>query len=536
MNYNQLVQTVKKNATIFAAVLLLLLVLVNSLISGYNGQVLERSTLLNQQAERITKLHTDLWNDIIRNFDIGVRGYALTQNEALCGPFNEAVPKRVPIVKELRELLRQQGYDDQGGLEAIDKGIQAYEAVCRQMIQQIKTGDTEGFRQLMAQDKGKDLWLIYESFSTKLNAFELQETQKATHEYESAQRRSFFLQIALALLGTPTILFMIFRIRQDARQRSGLYQELERNNRQYLFNPGSSQEAIDGRIIIQQSILNFKKAANFISQLAGGNHQVEWEGLNNDNRELNQTNLTGELMQMREQLKQLKLTDEKRLWATEGIAQFGQLVRSNQHDLQLLCDQAVRFVVRYLNAQQGGLFLLMEEGSHSYLDLRGCYAFERKKFVSKRLELGQGLVGQTYLEGQTTMLTEIPQGYTSITSGLGDSTPTCLLIVPMLSNDKTEAVLEIAGFRRFEEHHIKLLESLGEILASSLQSVKGAMQTRHLLDEFQSQAQQLRDQEEEMRQNMEELQATQEEMHRKVTEYQQMLAEKDALIENLSHR
>jgi DNA repair exonuclease SbcCD ATPase subunit len=108
----------------------------------------------------------------------------------------------------------------------------------------------------------------------------------------------------------------------------------------------------------------------------------------------------------------------------------------------------------------------------------------------------------------------MPCDYTFITSGLGDATPTCLLIVPAKYNDRVEAVIEMAGFIRYETHQVAFVEKAGEILASTIVSAKNSEKMHRLLEDSTLQSEQMRAQEEEMRQNLEELMATQEQQQR----------------------
>src|SRR5690606_35133236 len=186
---------------------------------------------------------------------------------------------------------------------------------------------------------------------------------------------------------------------------------------------------------------------------------------------------------------------------------------------------ALKFVAKYLNAQQGSLFILEgNEQDEQYLRLASCFAFDRKKFVEKRIEIGQGLVGQTYLEAKTLVLTQVPQAYTYITSGLGDATPSFLVIVPMMYNEKVQALIEIAAFEKFEAHQISFLEKAGEFVASAISTAQNGSKTKILFEQMQAQTEQMRAQEEELRQNMEELEATQEEMRRKEVALEEQLA------------
>jgi GAF domain-containing protein len=221
---------------------------------------------------------------------------------------------------------------------------------------------------------------------------------------------------------------------------------------------------------------------------------------------------------MRDQLKNMKREEERRLWTNEGLTKFSETVRNNQSNLIELSNEVIRFITRYLGAQQGGLFIVRQDEKSSYLELAACYAYDRKKFIERRIEIGVGLIGQTYLEGQTTMLTKLPPGYTYITSGMGETTPGCVVIVPMMYNKQTEAIIEIASLEKFEDYQISFLEKAGEFVASALQSARTTEKMQELLAISQRQTEEMRATEEEMRQNLEELQATQEEMHRKQQE------------------
>ncbi|HYI76682.1 MAG TPA: PAS domain-containing protein, partial [Chryseolinea sp.] len=131
---------------------------------------------------------------------------------------------------------------------------------------------------------------------------------------------------------------------------------------------------------------------------------------------------------------------------------------------------------------------------------------------------GEGLIGQCYLEAQTIYMAKVPNNYLTITSGLGGANPSSLLVIPLRTNDKIEGVLELASLKPFKPHEIEFLEKLGELLASSIITVRTGEKTSKLLQVSQEQAEEMRAQEEEMRQNMEELEATQEQMNRTVAE------------------
>jgi hypothetical protein len=117
------------------------------------------------------------------------------------------------------------------------------------------------------------------------------------------------------------------------------------------------------------------------------------------------------------------------------------------------------------------------------------------------------------------MITDIPKGYTTITSGLGTATPTCIIIIPMKSETTTVAVAEFATFSKLAQHQINFLEKAGAYLASAILSSNTTMKMQSLLEQGAEREATMRQREEELRQNMEELQATQEALNRQQQEY-----------------
>lgn len=222
---------------------------------------------------------------------------------------------------------------------------------------------------------------------------------------------------------------------------------------------------------------------------------------------------------MIDHLQQSSIDDKKRNWATEGLAIFADILRSDSN-LTNLADNLISKLVKYINANQGAIFLLNTDNpSQKYLQLVACYAYDRKKYLQNKLEIGEGIVGQCFLEKAPIILSEIPQNYLKITSGLGNANPRFLVTIPLIREGDVMGVVELASFHKLEQYQILFIEKLAESIASSIYNININHTTKMLLEQSQIQAEEMRAQEEEMRQNMEELQATQEEMYRKEKEY-----------------
>ena len=149
------------------------------------------------------------------------------------------------------------------------------------------------------------------------------------------------------------------------------------------------------------------------------------------------------------------------------------------------------------------------------------YAYDRRRYVNKKVEVGEGLIGQAVLEKATVYLKEIPGNYISITSGLGGANPQCILIVPLVHNESVYGVIEMASFRDLQKHEIEFVEKVAESIASTIATVQVNENTRKLLEQSQQMSEELKAQEEELRQNQEELQATQEQLSRRQRELEQ---------------
>lgn len=227
------------------------------------------------------------------------------------------------------------------------------------------------------------------------------------------------------------------------------------------------------------------------------------------------TELIRSLSAMRDQMKKYSLVEAERNWANEGLAKFVEVLRSKNDDIEQLSDIIIRQLVNYLKANQGALYLVNDEDPKDvFIEMLACYAYNRKKYFKQRIELGEGLVGQAILEKETIYMTDVPQDYVRITSGLGEALPRNILIVPLKLEERIYGVLEIAAFQVLKQYEVEFVEKLGESIAATISSVKTSARTSKLLQETQEQAEAMRAQEEELRQNMEELTATQEEMRR----------------------
>jgi methyl-accepting chemotaxis protein len=261
--------------------------------------------------------------------------------------------------------------------------------------------------------------------------------------------------------------------------------------------------------LLRNQLENVEHNIEFAEEISKGNLNTDYKLVSEEDQ------LGKSLLHMRDNLKISDMREKQEKFVTVGITKVGDIIREYGHDLEKLSVEFVLGIVKYLKLNQGGLFLSEQEGNDTYLNLIACYAFERRKFLKKRIHVDDDLLGQCYLEREPIYLTEVPEEYMRITSGLGDAPPRCLYLVPVKTQDEIVGVIELASFHKLQDFEKQFVEKAAENVASAIISSRTTQRIKALLDESQQQTEQMRAQEEEMRQNMEELQATQEEMHRK---------------------
>ena len=212
-------------------------------------------------------------------------------------------------------------------------------------------------------------------------------------------------------------------------------------------------------------------------------------------------------------LKQAKIDTEKRNeednkhnWVTAGLAKLSEIIRQDNLDIKTLSFNVIDFLIKYLNANQGGLFIINDADKNDiFIEMITCVAYNHQRKITKKINIAEGLIGRCIDENETIYMTDIPDSYIDITSGLGDHNPSSLLIVPLKQNEETYGAIEIASFKKFEKYQIKFMENVGESIATAISVVKINAKTNALLEATQEQAEQMIIQKEEMRQSIEEL-------------------------------
>lgn len=172
-------------------------------------------------------------------------------------------------------------------------------------------------------------------------------------------------------------------------------------------------------------------------------------------------------------------------WLKSNLARFTRMLQGHR-DLETVARLILSELAPLVGAQHGVFYLMETDAEEPILKLFSTYAYRERKHLANRFRLGEGLVGQCALERERILLTQVPEDYVKITSGLGEATPLSIVVLPVLFEGHVTAVVELASFRRFSQIHLTFLDQLTESIAIVLNTIAANMRTEELLKQSQS--------------------------------------------------
>jgi PAS domain S-box-containing protein len=286
--------------------------------------------------------------------------------------------------------------------------------------------------------------------------------------------------------------------------------------------------------IIDKRNKDINRHASLAKQIGQGNYDVTYD-LEGQNDVLGES-----LLRMRDNLLNNLKKEKDQNWIAGGKDIIADTLRMH-NNIDLLAYEVIVKLIKYIDVIQGAFYLFDDE--ENKLRNIATYAYNRRRYINQEFGIGKGLIGQCAYEQAYVYRTEIPEDYATITSGiLGDKKPASLLIIPLITEEKLQGVLEFASLNsEFPKLTIDFLNELGEIIARTLYNLKMNQKTEELLQESQQMTEELKENEEELRQNAEEMRATQEELEisnkklgTQITEVENAQKRLHSLLENAS--
>jgi len=212
--------------------------------------------------------------------------------------------------------------------------------------------------------------------------------------------------------------------------------------------------------------------------------------------------------QMIANLKETTLRNQEQNWLKSNLAKFNQMLQG-QRDLRTLSRRILAELVQVVNANAGAFYILQHDeiAEERVLKLSSVYALDTKiDNIQEEFEIGEGLIGQCALQKEKIHLSQVPDDYLKIRSGLGEHRPLNVIILPVLFENNIKAVIELASLSQFSGIQMDFLGQLTESIGIVLNTIETNTRTEELLMQSQSLASELKSQQEELKYANDELQ------------------------------
>ncbi|WP_278413376.1 response regulator [Stutzerimonas kunmingensis] len=219
---------------------------------------------------------------------------------------------------------------------------------------------------------------------------------------------------------------------------------------------------------------------------------------------------------------------EQQAWYRTGQTQLSESI-IGELALPALGQGVLNFLSRYIDVAVGALYVVQE----GKLQRVAEYAYDPEYLQSARtLDIGNGLVGQAALERRVMTLEDLPADYLKVTSGLGNTAPRSVLIVPVEDSGMLNGVIELGFLRPLREQDSELLRRIVPSIGSAIEAARYRQRLQKVLAETQQLNEELQVQQEELRAANEEL----EEQSNALRESQAHMEEQQAELEQTNEQ
>jgi HAMP domain-containing protein/CheY-like chemotaxis protein/signal transduction histidine kinase len=208
--------------------------------------------------------------------------------------------------------------------------------------------------------------------------------------------------------------------------------------------------------------------------------------------------LKGNMNEMIRNLRETTSRNTEQDWLKTNLAKFTRMMQG-QKNLTTVSQLILSELAPVVGAKHG-VFYVMDSngGGEPMLKLTATYAYKERKHLAKQFRVGEGIVGQAAFEKQRILLQNAPDDYITINSGLGESKPMQIVVLPIVFEGQVLAVMELATFMAFTDTYLSLLDQLTESIGVVLNTIQANMRTEELLAQSQSLAEELQAQQEEL--------------------------------------
>ncbi|MCQ2250283.1 MAG: cache domain-containing protein [Bacteroidales bacterium] len=224
----------------------------------------------------------------------------------------------------------------------------------------------------------------------------------------------------------------------------------------------------------------FAAYAGFARQIGEGNLDSNFKLLSKDDNLGNSLlEMRASLIHAREEEEARQKENQRRQWAAEGLAVLGDIIRMGSGRTNEMMNEVLQKLTEYVNATMAGIFVVNDDNKDDiYMEQAATVAYQKAKYLQRKVYPGDGLVGTCYLEKEKIYLTKLPDKYIEVHTGLGESNPKNLLLEPLIMDNNVLGVLEIASMNILEEYQVEFIERVCQSLAIAIASYRITNETK----------------------------------------------------------
>jgi signal transduction histidine kinase/DNA-binding response OmpR family regulator/HAMP domain-containing protein len=191
-------------------------------------------------------------------------------------------------------------------------------------------------------------------------------------------------------------------------------------------------------------------------------------------------------------------------WLKTNLAKFTGMLQG-QRELNTVGQMLLTELAPLVNAHQGTIYHLAGTGNVPELKLLSSYAHSGDASLARGIHLGEGLIGQCAVEKKRILLTNVPPDFIKIVSSLGEARQVSIVVLPVLFEGQTKAVIELATLQNFSAGSLAFLDLLTQSIGAVFNTIEATMRTEGLLTQSQQLTVELQSRQSELQQTNEEL-------------------------------
>ena len=494
----------KRNVLISSAISVTIL-LVSSIASFLSiRSLLESNNLVYHTQEVLHNINEG--KAILMESQTSVRGFLVTGKESFLAGIDENEAKSDTFFYTVEELTLDNPIQQKRLVQLKPLRAQYFRFLDQKILEK-KNGINFLAYDL---DRGKELMAKMNDLTTRIEKEEQRLLTERVNTSERYGKYSSILIVAAFIIALIISVLFLIRILKDYKERLELQKQLQKKE--------------------EETALRISTISKVAKQISDGNYDIQIENDKNDTL----GSVSVSLNSMGKSLKESFRLLEDQEWLQAGVAELNN-VMLGEKSMDVFSSDVVQFLSVYTNSSAGVLYVL--EGDTLYAKSGYNFIANEKR---EQFKLGEGLIGQAAVSKELLELEIIEEDAIQISYAMGEVKPMHIVAFPVIDN-KVEGVVELASLTNYTALELEFFRVIAKNIGVGLRATINRKHLSDLLEETQSQSEELRIQHSEMEAinaeleaQTEKLQASEEELRVQQEELQQTneeLAERSVLLE-----